>query len=501
MARRHRRCRTAAWYLCGVKLTCHLVLALAFAACGGSARPPAPAPAPTTPVAAPPTEATGGAAAAPAGDGPTADESMAWVLAALQASKPPTAAEIDARFAPAFLAEVPTAKIIEIFGMLASQLPPLKVVEQKSQPPQSTITLLDTKSGGIRVILAMTKTTPRQITTLLIQPATAETPPRTYGDAVAQLTRAGARSQLFVAELDRGRCIPRQNHNTTTSLAVGSTAKLWVLLALDEKLKRSKGLGWDTPLAIRDAGKSLPSGEMQDLAAGTERPLREYAEKMISISDNTATDHLIDYVGREAVERGLKLAKHGKPAANTPFLGTRELFVLKLATSAEELAAYKKAKPAGKRKLLAQLRGRPLDLATAVKEWTAPRHLDLEWFADGRDLCQVMAALAVRGKLDPGSELLKILGKNPGVPFDEKQWSYVGFKGGSEPGVVNLTWLARRADGKWFVVVAAVNDDSKIVDEGLVANAGAGTLQILGAEAAPAPAPKAAPAPAPAPKP
>jgi hypothetical protein len=120
--------------------------------------------------------------------------------------------------------------------------------------------------------------------------------------------------------------------------------KLWVLLALDEKLARRARSCRGTPSSpIRDEAKSLPSGTMQDEAAGAEHTLREFATQMISISDNTATDHLIDYVGDAGVEKALKLAKHGNPAANIPFLRTRELFGLKLAATADELAAYRKA--------------------------------------------------------------------------------------------------------------------------------------------------------------
>lgn len=77
------------------------------------------------------------------------------------------------------------------------------------------------------------------------------------------------------------------------------------------------------------------------------------------------------------------------------------------------------------------------------------------------------------------------------MPYDKSQWSYVGFKGGSEPGVMNLTWLAHRSDDRWFVVEVAVNDDQKAIDEALVINAGAGALAILGAEAPAAAAPPA----------
>ena len=464
-----------------------LLLAALAAACGGKApagdTTPGPTSGPTpspSPTPAPPPVVD---------EGPTAEQSLDWVIATIEAGAAPggkglTAADAQARFAPSFLKQVPAEQVVTIFAELSKQLPPIKKLKVDGEPRTKLSALLDTAAGGVRVVVEMTPTTPRTIAGLLFQPATSEAPPRTYGDAVAQLEQAGSKTQLFVAEIEKGACTPRQNHHSTDRLAIGSAAKLWVLLALDDKLKADKKLSWDSPLAIRDEAKSLPSGELQDLAAGTTVPLREAALKMISISDNTATDHLIDFVGREQVEKALKTAKHGEPARNVPFLRTRELFALKLALTPEEQDRYRKMPAAAKKKVLDGYRARALPaLDTVVKDWTAPRALDLEWFASGPDLCNVMATLGARGGWDPASEELTILGKNAGVPFDKGKWSYVGFKGGSEPGVINLTWLGKRVDGKWFVLVVTVNDDGKPLDEALVINAAAGSLAILGNEA------------------
>lgn len=51
------------------------------------------------------------------------------------------------------------------------------------------------------------------------------------------------------------------------------------------------------------------------------------------------------------------------------------------------------------------------------------------------------------------------------MAFDLTQWSYIGFKGGSEPGVLSLSWLLQRADGRWFSIVAIANDSMRPIDE------------------------------------
>ena len=41
----------------------------------------------------------------------------------------------------------------------------------------------------------------------------------------------------------------------------------------------------------------------------------------------------------------------------------------------------------------------------------------------------------------------------------------MGFKGGSEPGVLNLSWLLRAQAGGWYAVAATWNDPEQTLDE------------------------------------
>ena len=47
-----------------------------------------------------------------------------------------------------------------------------------------------------------------------------------------------------------------------------------------------------------------------------------------------------------------------------------------------------------------------------------------------------------------------------------KDWSYVGYKGGSEPGVLNLTWLLRDEAGEWRVLSLSWNNPEAPVEAG-----------------------------------
>jgi hypothetical protein len=95
-----------------------------------------------------------------------------------------------------------------------------------------------------------------------------------------------------------------------------------------------------------------------------------------------------------------------------------------------------------------------------------------------------MAALRAAGDSKSGAPLREVLSTNPGVAVDKELWTWVGFKGGSEPGVMNLTWLLRHAGGGWYFFALTVNDPGKPLDEAAIAAIGQGALALFGAEVA-----------------
>jgi hypothetical protein len=176
---------------------------------------------------------------------------------------------------------------------------------------------------------------------------------------------------------------------------------------------------------------------------------------------------------------------HATPALNIPFLTTRELFLLKLGASAEERRAYIAADPPARRRLLDEdYAKRPLPDLTAAAAWTAPIAIDqLEWFASPLDLCRAFAALQRQGGRPAAEPVLRILSVNTGLPTNSpltKPFSYVGFKGGSEPGVLAFGWLLRRLDGAWMVVSVGFADPAKEIDDLVAFYYAAAALTLAG---------------------
>jgi hypothetical protein len=55
---------------------------------------------------------------------------------------------------------------------------------------------------------------------------------------------------------------------------------------------------------------------------------------------------------------------------------------------------------------------------------------------------------------------------NAGVPLDPAEWPYIGFKGGSEPGVLFLSFLLQNAQGDWYSVSVGGSDNERLQDAG-----------------------------------
>jgi hypothetical protein len=92
-----------------------------------------------------------------------------------------------------------------------------------------------------------------------------------------------------------------------------------------------------------------------------------------------------------------------------------------------------------------------------------PRDIDtLEWFASAADVCRAFAALAAKADVPAAAPALRALALNPGVSIDRGAFTYVGFKGGSEPGVLTTSWLLRRrVDNAWRVVTVMAADANR----------------------------------------
>jgi hypothetical protein len=277
-----------------------------------------------------------------------------------------------------------------------------------------------------------------------------------------------------VARLGDGAPVVTTGLEPDRALATGSTYKLFILGELSRQVQAGQRRWSDVVTVDRS---SIGGGTIAGFPRGAPVTLHTLASLMISISDNSATDILLHVVGRENVERTMAAMGVRDPARNRPLLSTLELGLLK-AAPATSLALWQQADEATRRQILANdyaaTDASRINIALFAGN---PVRIDtVEWFATAGDFVRVMDWL----RLHADDTAKGILAINGGVPAQARAaLNYAGFKGGSEPGVANLTWLVQTRGGTWYAVSVGWNNPAAPVDANRLAGLGARAIQLL----------------------
>ncbi len=348
-------------------------------------------------------------------------------------------------FASEFLAQVPINQIKTIIFGVKNQLGIYQGVEKDGNDY-----VVNFSQGSVATKIALNNK--GQITGLLLQPGLKIS---SLSEAIAEFKKLPGKVGFIVKE-DYSTIA---DFNAKTTLAVGSAFKLAVLKTLKVQIASGQK-SWSDIVTLQEIDKSLPSGILQTWPDNSPLTLQTLANLMISMSDNTATDILIKQVGRESIESNYS-------QNNIPFLTTRELFTLKSSQNRKLLERYRQSDEKQRRQILAELANQPLPDVSEFIE-TNPNALDVEWFYNAEELCELMQEVAD----------LPLMSINPGIA-NPKDWERVAFKGGSEPGVINLTTWLKGKNGKQYCVVATWNNSDAPVDEGKFAALYGGVISFL----------------------
>lgn len=356
-------------------------------------------------------------------------------------------------FAPAFLSQVAPAQIDQIIAQLEAQLGKYQAVR-----PEGQDFVVELEKGLVPTKIALDAQ--GRIAGLLFQ-----TPrPKVNSLEAALAGFRGLPGRVSVLVLEDGQS--KASLNPDEPLAVGSAFKLAVLAALKAEIESGKRK-WSDVVELRPEWKSLPSGVLHTWPNGSPLTLHTLAAEMISISDNTAADALISILGREAVE--------AVAPRNRPFLTTKEAFALKNPANKALLERYLKGDATVRAALLPELKNAPLP--TEADFTRGPLALQVEWFFSVRELCTLMERV----------QSLPLMSINPGVA-NPADWARVAFKGGSEPGVLNLTTgletpLSPQSregkGGKRYCISATWNNPQEALDEQKFITLYSGLLEAL----------------------
>lgn len=281
----------------------------------------------------------------------------------------------------------------------------------------------------------------------------------TMDKVLADLAALRGRTAFAAARLTDAGPQWLRSHNADTAMATGSSFKLY-LLAEAARAVAAKERAWRDVLPL--AHKSF-SGRLMAYPDDAPMTLHSLATAMIAESDNSAADTLLLALGRARVDAMVGATGHARPDATLPLMSTAEAFALKMPAQSALRARYAAATTGERRALLtantAQLGADTVDVGSVAER---PVAIDsIEWFAAPMDTVRLLDWLRRNG-----GGALPILAVNPGIaPADAKRWRYLGYKGGSEPGVVAMNFLAQSRDGRYYAVSGSWNDATARVDE------------------------------------
>ncbi len=367
----------------------------------------------------------------------------------------------EAIFAPVFLNAVPLEQLAALSRQLTDQFGRALGVEDVA-PSGETVALVTVRMERAigQLNLSIDPSDDNRINGLRLL----EFKPTgdTIDKVTADLKALDGKVSAYFGPLNDGKAT--LSLNPEAQMPLGSAMKLYVLGALGEEI--AQGTRSWTDVVTLDT-KSFPSGQMQNWPKGSPVTLHTLASLMISISDNTATDQLVNLLGRETIEAYMAQTGHSAPALNTPWITTRELFLIK-GGSSETLEAYSNGPAAERTAILEKLEENPATLGQINAKLAAgPVAIEsVEWFANAADLAGLFRMM--RRNSDP--EALRIMAINPALPPSvTDQWGYVGFKGGSETGVLNMTWLLVDLQGKdWVLTLSWANSDKPVETQTLL---------------------------------
>ncbi|WP_256841080.1 serine hydrolase [Ornithinimicrobium cryptoxanthini] len=369
-------------------------------------------------------------------------EQSQWVLDHLAPDATgPTAEEAGQRFSAEFLAQVPADQIAPVLAQFRAGPPlTLTTVGDVEEQPDGALTTQLTLSGDEPLRLSITVDADGRIAGLFLQPGPPADLPEvgSWQELDEEFADLGGTTRVYVGEVDSGRCLPvHASEQAGEPAPSGSVFKLIVLSALVDAVTEGD-LGWEDELTVTPEVKSLPSGELQDRPDGSVVTVQEAAELMISISDNTATDLLMDAVGPGWLTAALARVSDD-PERLTPLLSTSQFF--ELGWAAPQLREqWADADPARGAELVDELSGdlsglRANPFAVSEPVWTS----GVGWFLTGEEICTAHAVLQEQADTAEGEPLRAILSANPGL-FAPPEATYQAFKGGSAPGVLAFSF-------------------------------------------------------------
>ncbi|MBO3144615.1 serine hydrolase [Dermatophilus congolensis] len=411
----------------------------------------------------------------------TIGQAMQWFVGQMSTDK--TDSNLAQRLSSEFTKHISPQQLLVFFGELRPQGPWI-TDNTTTNGNNGTATLMN--KYGQRFTLTMHVDDNGKIAGALVDSAPKGSPATTWNDVTKRAQLGIKDVSILAANIDdNDKLTDVHAHDADTPRPVASASKLYILAAIAEKIADEE-LSWDQELTLTEEDKTLPSGTLQNSAAGTRISVLDAATAMIATSDNTATDLLYRTVGEEAILTAAKNASNDHLEGITPFLTPKQMFWLAYGPSEEAKKArssWKSSSPQQRRELLKNLPmpgpGPQIPNNATTAQWPN----DIEWFVSARDLADVHLHLQKLADSPTGKPLTHILTKNAGIKTPA--WASTAFKGGSNTGVLSFSFAATTAK-KSRQILIVTGRSTEPVDQNTVIAATTDAANLLATKHDPA---------------
>lgn len=345
-------------------------------------------------------------------------------------------------FAASFLAQIPAPSLQRLLAGMVAEMGPCTEhrILERSSPRSARVRW--TFERGYTVDGSIGVGQPPSTKVLFLNFGLPSRRGDTWSAIEADVSGLPGRTSFEIRELgENGRLA---SHQSAEKLCIGSTSKLVILSTLLDEVAAGRR-AWEEILHLEERHRSAPSGILMDWPPGSPLTLHSAAVLLISLSDNSAADLLLEELGRDRVEGTLGSIGIGEHPSLHPFLSTREVFHLVLAAS----GLRDRYVASSRQERLGLLEGCPQEPLDLVRLSTEVWQDDIGWYLSASEVCTLLARLRDQVGGDPVS--LGVLGSGRSNLASD-QWSFVGYKGGSSPGRLCLAVLLRREDERWFAI-------------------------------------------------
>ncbi len=408
-----------------------------------------------------------------------ATSQLAWLLSELAADEFTTLAEVQANFDGSFDAAAmqdtinntlrpayPNAVVTDVIGVTPVEV---TVLFNRPNPVGNPLfTVLRAEFTGSQRITAFGTG----------EFGTAQFPDDqnlTLNQAIDEFQTVGTENSVFVGFIDNnGQCVEISERNSSIPRATGSIFKTWVL----------GGVADDVAAGRLDRSDSVPliaseralGGAINTVPLGTVFTVQQMSTLMMAISDNTATDHMHQIVGRELIGDIIQQYGVADPDILLPLLSVSEQFHLLFSFSLPQAQSYVLGSETFQQQFLNN-QIIPLGPTFPLNAPFFNTRLLTEgtWRASPLDICNTLAGLRSTSGNNGAFELVnEAMGSQAAQPSIRNVWDRVWFKGGSlESGVSGLhvlthAWLLENSGEFPRVVITMANNPAGNIDEFIV---------------------------------